>query len=177
MNAIVIEQTQDETKRAFEFHQNAAIKRIRLARAKLVSQAFDETPKAPVGVTFRFTGKPLTGPHDILRLELTFRMSGVPEEEGGKRDGEGKTPRPVALVECVYEVDYALREGFMPTPEQVKAFQNGNAMFNAWPYFREYLQDSLLRMGYPPLAAPFLRLQPRPKPRKPETRGTLPREN
>ena len=34
MNAIVIEQNQDETRLAFEVNQSAAINRIRLARAK-----------------------------------------------------------------------------------------------------------------------------------------------
>ena len=49
----------------------------------------------------------------------------------------------------------------------MKAFQNGNAIFNLWPYFRECLQNNLQRMGLPPLTAPFLRLQLKPKLRKP----------
>jgi hypothetical protein len=52
------------------------------------------------------------------------------------------------------------------TPERVKAFKDGNAIFIAWPYCRQYPQNSLQRMGLPPLAAPFLRLQPQTKPRK-----------
>lgn len=173
MNAIVIEQNQDETKLAFEVHQNAAIDRIRLARAKVASQVIEERPRAPIAVMFTFKSKPITTPSSVLRLEIAFRMVGVEEKEEGKKDApekkpEDKKPEPVVLVECAYEVDYALREGFSITPEHVKAFKDGNAIFNTWPYFREYLQNNLQRMGLPPLTAPFLRLQPKPKPRKRE---------
>jgi hypothetical protein len=171
MNAIVIEQNQDETKLAFEVNQNAAINRIRLARAKVASKAMDEGPRAPISVMFTFRSKPMTAPSNVLALEIAFRMEGVEEKREGKKNLPEKKPgnkrlEPMVLVECAYEVDYVLREGFAITPEQVKAFKNGNAIFNTWPYFREYLQNNLQRMGLPPLTAPFLRLQP--KPRSPE---------
>ena len=173
MNAIVIEQTQDETKLAFEVHQNAAINRIRLARAKVASQTIDEAPKAHIDVTFNFRSKPMSAPPNVLRLEIAFRMAGTEEKEEGEEDApekksDDKKPEPVVLVECAYEVDYVLREGFEISSVHVKAFKDGNAIFNAWPYFREYLQNNLQRMGLPPLTAPFLRLQPKPKPLKRE---------
>jgi len=173
MNAIIIEQNQDATKLAFEVNSNAAIGRIRLARAKVASQAMDEGLKSPIAVTFNFKSKPISAPANVLRLEIAFRMAGIEEKEEGKKGtpekkSDDKKPEPVVLVECAYEVDYVLRDGFSITPEHVKAFKDGNAIFNAWPYFREYLQNNLQRMGLPPLTAPFLRLQPKPKPRKRE---------
>jgi hypothetical protein len=173
MNAIVIEQNQDETKLAFEVNQNAAINRIRLARAKVASQSMDEGPKAPIAVMFNFKSKPLTAASNVLRLEIAFRMAGAEEKEEARKNTsqkkpDGKKSESMVLVECAYEVDYALREDFSITPKHVKAFKDGNAIFNTWPYFREYLQNNLQRMGLPPLTAPFLRLQPKPKPRKRE---------
>lgn len=173
MSAMVIEQTQEETKLAFAVHQNAAINRIRLARAKVASQAIDEPSKTPIAVTFSFKSKPMNGPPNVLRLEIAFRMAGIREQEECEKDvpekkPDDKKPEPVVLVECAYEVDYALRDGFEISSEHVKAFKDGNAIFNAWPYFREYLQNNLQRMGLPPLTAPFLRLQPKPQPRKRE---------
>jgi hypothetical protein len=173
MNAIVIEQNLDELKLASEVNQNAAINRIRLARGKVASQAMDEGPEAPIEVMFNFKSKPLTAPSNVLRLEIAFRMAGTEErEEATKNKPEKKSadkkPEPVIQVECAYEVDYALRKDFSITPEHVKAFKDGNAIFNTWPYFREYLQNNLQRMGLPPLTAPFLRLQPKPRPHKRE---------
>ena len=170
MNAIVIEQTHDETRLGFEVHQNGAINRIRLARAKVASQPIDEAPKSHIAVEFNFKSKPMSAPPNVLRLEIGFRMAGIEEPEDGIEEIPAKKPdekpETVVLVECAYEVDYVLREGFEITPAHVKAFKDGNAIFNAWPYFREYLQNNLQRMGLPPLTAPFLRLQPKPKPHK-----------
>mgnify|MGYP005829204143 CR=1 FL=1 len=165
MNAIIIEQNPDEIRLAFEVNQNASIDRIRLARAKVASRGMDEPPRSPIAVMFNFKSKPVNSPDGVMRIAIMFRMAGVEEKEEAKRETKRE---PVVLVECAYEVDYVLREGFPITPDHVKAFQDGNAVFNAWPYFREYLQNSLQRMGLPPLTAPFLRLQPKPKPRKRE---------
>lgn len=173
MNAIVIEQNHDETKLAYEVHQNGDLSRLRLSRAKVVSAAIDKAPKSHISISFNFKSKQLSAPANILRLEIAFRMTGTEEKEMGEAVAKGtsqedKKPHYVVLVECAFEVDYDLHEGFQLTPEHVKAFKDGNAIFNAWPYFREYLQNNLLRMGLPPLIAPFLRLQPKPKPRRQE---------
>lgn len=150
MNAVVIEQNQNETKLALELNQNAAINHIRLARAKVASQPIDERPKAPIAVMFNFKSKPITAPSNVLRLEIAFRMAGAEQTDEGKKDTlekklDEKKPEPVVLVECAYELDYVPREGFSLTPEHVKAFKDGNAIFNAWPHFREYLQNNTAR--------------------------------
>ena len=161
MNPIVIDQTPDEARLAFEVHQHAAIQRIRLARAKVSAQVIDDAPKASVSVSFNFRAKALVAPKKIMRLEIGFRMAGV--EDPGTGAVAQKQSEPVVSVECSYEVDYVIGEDFEPSAEHVKAFKDGNAIFNVWPYFREYLQNNLQRMGLPPLVAPFLRLQPKPK--------------
>lgn len=171
MSAIIIEQSQDETKLAFEVNSNATIGRIRLTRAKVASRATEEELKPPIAVVFNIESRHVSTPANVMRLEIAFRMMGTEEKEEGKKATPEEKPdlkesEPVVLVECAYEVDYVLREGFSITPEHVKAFKDGNAIFNIWPYFREYLQNTLQRMGLPPLAAPFLRLQVKPKPHK-----------
>ena len=174
MSALIIEQTHAETKLAIEVSQNISIDRLRIARARVESHARDNGPKPPIAVTFNFKSKPLTAPANILRLEIAFRMAGMAEKDGkeaGRKDAREKKldvrkPASVVLVECAYEVDYLIREGFSITPAHVKAFKDGNAIFNAWPFFREYLQNNVQRMGLPPLTAPFLRLQPKPEPHK-----------
>jgi hypothetical protein len=166
MNSIVIEQDADEAKLTFEVVQNSAIDRVRLARARAASIPLDGGPKTPIAVTFKFKSKAVAAPPGMLRLEIGFRVTGT-EDSSGQESGSAdrasdseKVP-PVILVECSFEVDYTLREGFVASPAQVRAFKDGNAVFNAWPYFREYLQDTVQRMGLPPLLAPFLRLRPK----------------
>jgi hypothetical protein len=164
MNAITIEQTSDQAKLAFELHQNASIQLLRITRAKLNSQLTPEGPGAPLSVAFTFKSKRVHAPFEVLRLEVAFRMTGTeelnPDDASARPEGvRAEAAAPALLIDCVYEVDYQLHEGFAPTEPHIRAFKDGNAIFNAWPYFREYLHTSLQRMGLPPLTAPFLRLQ------------------
>lgn len=151
MNAIVIEQDEQQTKLAFEVHRNSQLQRIRLARSRVESVAPEELA-SPLTVSFRFTSKRLDAPAGTLRLLVSFQMIAKPEQ----------TTQVPVRVDASFEADYALAKGFAPTEQHVKAFKSGNAIFNVWPYFREYLQTTLVRMALPPLTAPFLRLQPAP---------------
>ena len=76
---------------------------------------------------------------------------------------------PVFSVECVYELCYRLKEDYKPQADEIEAFKNGNAVFNCWPYFREFFQNLTARMGQTPPPLPLLRIVPKPAtPVKPE---------
>lgn len=156
MKPIIIEQESTETRMAVEVHQSTSISQIRLVRAKLSAPAINPGPEAenrePISIDFSFRSKALEAPSGIIRIEIAFKMSGTRVDSAAL----------VVSVECAYAADYTItRDGFMPTAEQIKAFKDGNAIFNVWPYFREYLQSSLVKMGLPPLTAPFLCLKPK----------------
>ena len=65
-----------------------------------------------------------------------------------------------------YALVYDLRPGYVPPQQELDAFKDGNAIFHCWPYTRELVQSMTMRMGLaiPPL--PFLRLAPKPEPKK-----------
>ena len=65
----------------------------------------------------------------------------------------------VISIGCLFGAEYVLAEGFVPADEQIKAFSEGPAIFNCWPYFREYAQNTVMRMNYPPPTIPFLWLE------------------
>lgn len=162
MNAITIEQTQEEMALAFQVHRNAALASVRLAQAKLVSLPLNEAPKVPIIIKFSIKSRKVQAPKGTLRIQVDLRMTGEPKLKSipkGKLPGK---PVAVARVACTYELDYQLQKSFEPSAKQVRAFKEGNVIFNCWPYFREYLQESIQRMGYPPLTAPFLRVLPSP---------------
>ncbi len=155
-HAILIAQDEQQTRLAFEVHRNADLSRIRLARSRVESAPLEEFGKEPLSLDFRFRPRREKGTEGLLRLAVHFQMAAKARDSG----------KPVVRVEAVFEADYELAQGFQPTDEQVKAFQGGNAIFNVWPYFREYLQTTLVRMSLPPLTAPFLRLVPKPPRRR-----------
>jgi hypothetical protein len=69
--------------------------------------------------------------------------------------------REVISITCRFEATYDLTEGFEPSAQQIAAFKEGNAVFNCWTYFREFVHSSVSRMNYPPPTLPFLRMVPR----------------
>jgi hypothetical protein len=70
-------------------------------------------------------------------------------------------PERLFLVNCTFEVSYKVREGHTPTEDEVSSFSRGTAVFNCWPYAREYLRDITARIGHQTPVLPLLRIVPR----------------
>jgi len=153
----VIRQSRESLKGAAELHENASLEGVRLARATFSGAPVSEQQNKSISITFRFVSRTKAAPPDLLRLTVNLGIRGVPNDE---KDSTDPGARPAFLLDCTYELDYLLRGGFKPTKSQVKAFREGSAVLDVWPDFREYLQDTLARMAWPPLTAPLLRIEP-----------------
>jgi preprotein translocase subunit SecB len=151
MNTFAISQTKEESERAIVVSRNAQINDVRLARAKATADRPGKALKAPITVSLGVKAKHVEGSTGELLVEVSFRLV------GSKKDDSSKN-RTMVCIECTFEVSYQLRPEFAPTAEQINAFKDGNAIFNCWPYCRQYVQEMILRMGYPPLTLPFLRV-------------------
>jgi hypothetical protein len=69
-------------------------------------------------------------------------------------------------VECAFDIDYEIEDkSYIPSPESIAAFKDGNAIFNCWPYAREFVQNITIRMAVHPPPLPFLRIVPKRKPK------------
>jgi len=66
-------------------------------------------------------------------------------------------PHRIVRVAATHLVTYLVREGHTPSVEALTAFSQINAAYNAWPYWREFLQSALQRLELPPFVAPLLR--------------------
>ena len=86
-----------------------------------------------------------------LRIETAFSM------EVRSADDEEKLQ---AEVRATFELSYEIPEEESFSPEELEAFGEVNAVFNAWPYWRELVQASLARMSLPPLTLPVFRVVP-----------------
>ena len=65
-------------------------------------------------------------------------------------------------VDASFELLYSVPADANPTPTELQAFADTNALLNCWPYWRELVQDMAGRMGLPPLLLPLFRLTPTP---------------
>jgi len=61
------------------------------------------------------------------------------------------------FVNVVFEIKYSLPKELEVSQEQLNTFAKINSVFNAWPYWREFVQSMVARMNLPPLTLPMFR--------------------
>lgn len=91
------------------------------------------------------------------------------------RPVEGATKEPALEAEVEIELRYAYPEGLDFRPDELEPFANLNGVFNAWPYFREFLQNATTRMGLPPFVLPVFRIRKADLARRKVGKTALPR--
>ncbi len=69
----------------------------------------------------------------------------------------GETSEPLLHVEAKFLLAYVVRDLDDLTDAHCEAFADLNALFNVWPYWREYVQSITTRMGLPGLVLPVYR--------------------
>lgn len=90
---------------------------------------------------------------------------------------EATESQPPIRMTAGFALQYLLPNASDVSDEVLEEFARVNGAFNAWPYFREYLQSTSARMNLPPLVLPVLRIaaptkgEPLAEPRKPTHRG------
>lgn len=65
---------------------------------------------------------------------------------------------PFLAMRAVFELAYILPKGLNASREELEAFAAVNGVFNAWPYFREYVQATTARMNITPIVLPLFKL-------------------
>jgi len=77
-------------------------------------------------------------------------------------DARAGGEKPVVEVFCEYCLTYVLPEGIPCSDEDAAEFAALNGTFNAWPFFREYVQSLTSRMGVPLVTLPLRRYSTNP---------------
>ena len=148
---MIIEQDAQQAKNSFMLSVNAELHDLRLGEATIWSIGpFDEEmAKGELSSELRFRPAALKELANsiFMSIEFLFRIVVGTEE--------------LVRIACRFDAEYKLRNDFHPTKEQVEAFHHGNAIFNCWPFFREFVQNTTSRLNYPSAPVPFLRLMPK----------------
>jgi preprotein translocase subunit SecB len=85
-----------------------------------------------------------------LLVFLHFTLQGFPAED--------ERAEPDLTVEARFLLVYKLTSVKGLKKENYEAFAESNGIYNAWPYWREYVQNTVVRMNLPPLTIPVFRL-------------------
>lgn len=70
------------------------------------------------------------------------------------------------FVNAAFEIKYSLPKELEVSQEQLNTFAGINSVFNAWPYWREFVQSMIARMNLPPVTLPVFRLETTKKVRR-----------
>ncbi len=73
------------------------------------------------------------------------------------RDGKPE-PDPTLMIHGVFTLVYTLDDFEGIEDRNIAAFASTNGVYNVWPYWREFVQSTTVRMGIPPVVAPVFRL-------------------
>lgn len=74
------------------------------------------------------------------------------------------------FVTCVYELRYRVPAELEASNQVLSEFARTNGLYNAWPYCRELVQNTVMRMGLPSLLMPLLKFK---RSEMPENQGEV----
>jgi preprotein translocase subunit SecB len=70
---------------------------------------------------------------------------------------EQEDTKPMLEIRADYWLLYSVATAEGLGLDNIKAFGDLNGVYNVWPYWREYVQSTVTRMGMPPLPIPVFR--------------------
>jgi hypothetical protein len=146
---MLIEQSAAEISAAQEIQGKCALTRVAIAKCDFESFGKEGQFRTPFKLIFT---------HDCSG-ELKERLLTVLAQFNFDSVDASESPARVFRLGVSYELSYELETDCHPTPEQIDAFKRGNAVYNCWPYVREFLQNTTARMGFAPPPLPLLRVK------------------
>jgi len=151
-------EAQEDTKRdplqlAVQLADRVAIKNVMLSRCEVNRSPNLDPTAAPLTVQnsvseIRF-GKDVES--NVLFALPTFTLESIQRDEN--------TNEPKLSIKASFVLFYSLDSFEGIEDEQLGAFSATNGVFNAWPYWREFVQNMAARMGLAtPIVIPVFRL-------------------
>ena len=150
------------TKRKKDVNQGLMVSdRVQLKDVRLISCKCEQSPEAVTG-------------------KKSYNINHETEVEIDKKNGyilvfpkfhfeafiENQTSEPVIHIDASFLLAYKIEDFGGLTQSGFEQFANLNGIYNAWPYWREYVQNTITRMGLQPLTIPVFRIVEQPVSKK-----------
>jgi hypothetical protein len=150
--SIFIERDPYQNKAAWALFSRADLQQITLISSAATRVTDWAALKQPLRTDVRFEPTSVQLTENLARFKTEFAFTAI----------DSSSPAADAIkISCEFEASYALNNGYEPNAGEVEAFQKGNAILNCWPFFREFVQSTVVRMDLPAPPIPFLLLAPR----------------
>jgi hypothetical protein len=131
--------------------QKAALEDIYLIDVKVSRDPQVMAPET-LSLKHKCSTKILSAEKDILPILCNF---GVAAFSGKSSD------KIVMSIEASFCTSYVLKPIGEFNPADIEHFAKINPLYNAWAYWREFVQSMTTRMGFPALTIPLLKIMPK----------------
>ena len=138
----------DKMELGLKISENVQIKDV-----AIIESSFKQTPNVHIGnksVEIDNTANvELDTDNNVIFVIVNFDLKAFVEN----------ISEPVVLIHASFLLCYDFKDKFENHPDEAfKAFAEMNGVYNAWPYWREFVQNATVRMGLPALTIPVFRI-------------------
>jgi hypothetical protein len=151
-----LSQTPDELRALTEFQNHCEIRDITLLSCNVVRAKGGSGLLEPISIRPTLSNISSHFQSDLFIVEVSFEYAAWDSSEPAQR---------AFLVNSTFEVTYDMLDSYEPTDDEKLSFSKGTAVFNCWPYAREFFRDITARIGHQTPVLPLLRITPK----KPES--------
>lgn len=112
-----------------------------------------------------------TATHQFLRYFVQAGMryiKGLPSDDEMKNE-EWVKSNLASEITAIFCVEYLIKSEEDLSNDEIKEFGRVNVPYHVWPYWREYSQNTCVRMSLPATMVPMLIIDTTPKPTDSET--------
>jgi len=142
--------------------------RVELEDIRLISSKCSQTPEASMGKkTYNIDYSAKVHPdkkNGYIIVTPEFHFEAFREES--------KIQKPAILIDASFVLAYKIDSFKGLTQKGFEQFANLNGIYNAWPYWREFVQNTIVRMGLSSLSIPVFRIVEPPKEKVPKKKVT-----
>ncbi len=130
-------------KKAEEVSKNLRLQNISLWESNCRRDISLKPKKANVDIGMEVKSLDSTN-HEILPFACRFILTGMDADEN----------KESFQLDITFVAAYIIKKGYKPTKAGKEAFGMSNAIFNVWPYVREHVQNTMLKMELTPVVMP-----------------------
>lgn len=115
-----------------------------------VKRSLDALEYSELEAEITFGGSLFTKEKDRFSAKVQVSVTGSSPENEDKQ---------IVFIEAEYILTYAVRDMKNILKKDLQVFCDINAIYNSWPYLREFVQSVCNRMEIPPLTLPLLKFR------------------
>lgn len=110
--------------------------------------AFDDDAAIPVVFRYQPSVDDVNAGEGRLAIRMVFSLVTSSEET------DAEQPKGPLTLSATFRLLYDIENLASFSPEALAEFAKLNGIFNAWPYWREFVQSTTGRFGVPPMVVP-----------------------